>query len=180
LQLRRAGLRTLDVVYPEYPVTPFDFTARTITGETLPLSIYRGHVCLIVNVASRCGFTPQYQGLEALHRRYAARGFTVLGFPCNQFGRQEPGDERAIAAFCAERYDITFPLFAKIDVNGPDAHPLYRYLKRERTGWLGLERISWNFTKFLVDREGRVRARFGSRMRPERLAGPVEALLGQS
>ena len=158
-------------------VTPFDFTARTIAGETVPLSHYRGQVCLIVNVASRCGFTPQYRGLEALYRRLRGRGFTVLGFPCNQFGRQEPGDEGAIAAFCEERFEVTFPLFAKIDVNGPRAHPLYRFLTHERPGWLGVRRIGWNFTKFLVDRAGGVRARFGPRATPERIAPQVEAVL---
>ena len=161
-------------------MTPFDFTARTITGETVPLSIYRGQVCLIVNVASRCGFTPQYRGLEALHRRHRARGFTVLGFPCNQFGRQEPDDEPAIAAFCHDTFGITFPLFAKVEVNGPHAHPLYRYLKHACRGWLGVERIGWNFTKFLVDREGHVRARFGPRRPPERIAPQVERWLDPS
>jgi len=158
-------------------MTLFEFTARTIAGETMRLSAFRNQVVLVVNVASRCGFTPQYQGLEALHRRYLPRGFTVLGFPCNQFGRQEPGDEAAISRFCAERFDITFPLFAKVDVNGPHAHPLYRFLKHERPGWLGLERIPWNFTKFLVDRQGHVHARFNPRTVPERLARHVEALL---
>jgi glutathione peroxidase len=153
------------------------YTARAVTGETVALSSYRGHVLLIVNVASRCGFTPQYRGLEALHRRYRDRGFAVLGFPCNQFGGQEPGDEAAIAAFCAERFDVTFPLFAKIDVNGPDTHPLYRHLKHERPGWFGVERIGWNFTKFLVDRTGAVRARFGPRRTPERIGRHVEQLL---
>jgi glutathione peroxidase len=161
-------------------MTVYDFTARRITGETVPLSTWRGQVLLVVNVASRCGFTPQYRGLETLHRRYRARGFSVLGFPCNQFGRQEPGDEAEVAAFCAERFDITFTLFAKIQVNGPDAHPLYRFLKHERPGRLGFERVTWNFTKFLVDRQGRVRARFGSRTTPDRLAADVERLLGNA
>jgi glutathione peroxidase len=155
------------------------YTARAVTGETVSLSSYRGQVLLIVNVASRCGFTPQYRGLEALHRRYRDRGFAVLGFPCNQFGGQEPGDEAAIAAFCAERFDVTFPLFAKLDVNGPQTHPLYRHLKHERPGWFGVERIGWNFTKFLVDRTGYVRARFGPRRTPERIGRHVERLLNE-
>ncbi len=133
----------------------------------VPLSIYRGQVCLIVNVASRCGFTPQYRGLEALYRRHQAQGFTVLGFPCNQFGHQEPEDEATISGFCRETFGVTFPLFAKIDVNGRHAHPLFRYLKAERRGWFGVGAITWNFTKFLVGREGRVHARFGPRQTPE-------------
>ena len=162
---------------PTNPVTVHEFTARAITGGAVPLATWRGQVLLIVNVASRCGFTPQYGGLEALFRRYRDRGFAVLGFPCNQFGGQEPGDEAAIAAFCRDRFDVTFPLFAKIDVNGPQAHPLYVHLKHERPGWFGVERIGWNFTKFLVDRNGHVRARFGPRRRPEAIAPEVEALL---
>jgi glutathione peroxidase len=156
------------------------FTARSITGEAVPLGAWRGQVLLIVNVASRCGFTPQYRGLEALYRRFRDRGFAVLGFPCNQFGGQEPGDESAIAAFCRDRFGVTFPLFAKVEVNGPNADALYRYLKHERPGWLGIERIGWNFTKFLVDREGRVRARFGPRATPEAIAPQVERLLCSS
>jgi glutathione peroxidase len=154
-----------------------DFTARSIAGKPVPLATWGGQVVLIVNVASRCGFTPQYAGLEALYRRYRGRGFAVLGFPCNQFGGQEPGDEAAIAAFCKDRFDVTFPLFTKVDVNGPRAHPLYRYLKQARPGWFGLQRIGWNFTKFLVDRDGHVRARFGPRKTPNRIAGEVERLL---
>ncbi len=153
----------------------YDFSARTIAGEPMPLSVYRGQVLVIVNVASRCGFTPQYRGLEDLYRRYRDRGVTVLGFPCNQFGGQEPGDEAAIAAFCARTFDITFPLFARIQVNGPQAHPLYVHLKRERPGWFGVQRIGWNFTKFLVDRSGGVHARFGPPRTPEAIAPRVEA-----
>lgn len=155
----------------------YDLELTRIDGATESMAVYRGRVLLIVNVASRCGFTPQYAGLEALYRRFRDRGFAVLGFPCNQFGGQEPGDESAIAAFCRDRFDVTFPLFAKIDVNGPGAHPLYRHLTQARPGWLGIQRINWNFTKFLVDRDGRVRARFGPRKTPERMAGEVERLL---
>jgi glutathione peroxidase len=155
----------------------YDLTVRGITGGDVPLAAWRGQVLLIVNVASRCGFTPQYRGLEVLHRRYLARGFAVLGFPCNQFRGQEPDDEATIAAFCRDRFDVTFPLFAKVDVNGPGADPLYQHLKRERPGWFGIARIGWNFTKFLVDRQGQVRARFGPRVTPERIAPRVEALL---
>ena len=131
---------------------------------------------LIVNTASACGFTPQYRGLEALQREYGGRGFCVLGFPCNQFGRQEPGSAKDIAAFCAREYDVTFPMFAKIDVNGSDAHPLYVHLKREKTGLLGSS-IKWNFTKFLVDRAGKVVGRFAPTDRPEALKKQIEALL---
>ena len=158
-------------------MTIYDFSARSIAGETVPLSIYRGQVCLIVNVASRCGFTPQYRALEALFRRHQARGFTVLGFPCNQFGHQEPDDEATISRFCRETFDVTFPLFGKIDVNGRDAHPLFRYLKAERRGWFGVAAITWNFTKFLVDREGRVDARFGPRQPPDALEPHIVRLL---
>ena len=154
-----------------------DFDVTTLDGRPARMADYRGRTLLIVNVASRCGFTPQYRGLEALYRRYRDRGFAVLGFPCNQFGSQEPDDEPAIAAFCRDRFDVTFPLFAKIDVNGANADPLYQYLKHARPGRLGIERIDWNYTKFLIDREGAVRARFGPRVTPERIAGRVEGLL---
>ncbi len=153
------------------------FTARTLEGPELSLAAFRGQVCLIVNVASECGFTPQYEGLEALYRRYRERGFAVLGFPCDQFGHQEPGDAAAIRAFCTARFGVTFPLFAKIEVNGPGAHPLYRHLTRERRGLLGTRRIKWNFTKFLADRAGRVRARFGPRRAPAELERSVLELL---
>ncbi len=151
-------------------------SARRITGEEESLSVYRGKVLLIVNVASRCGFTPQYAGLQALHEQFAARGFAVLGFPCDQFGHQEPGTEAEIAAFCDANFRVTFPLFAKIAVNGAGAHPLYIWLKAQRRGWLG-SAIRWNFTKFLLDRTGVVRARFAPMTTPERIAPRVAALL---
>ncbi|WP_315775932.1 MULTISPECIES: glutathione peroxidase [unclassified Bradyrhizobium] len=153
-----------------------DFTATSLSGEQVPLKRFEGQVLLIVNTASACGFTPQYRGLEALHRAYADRGFAVLGFPCNQFGAQEPGTAEEIGAFCAGKYDVTFPLFAKIDVNGADAHPLYRFLKGEKTGLLG-SAIKWNFTKFLVDRTGHVVSRHAPTTTPEALKKEIEALL---
>jgi glutathione peroxidase len=157
--------------------TIYDFTAETITGESTPLSTYRGQVMLIVNTASNCGFTPQYDGLEGLYEEYRARGLVVLGFPCNQFGAQEPGDAAEIAGFCSLTYDVKFPMFAKIEVNGDATHPLYRYLKHEAKGLLGTERIKWNFTKFLVDRAGRVVARFAPTAKPESLKPAIEKLL---
>jgi glutathione peroxidase len=160
--------------------TVFDFEAETLDGEPKKLADYRGKVLLIVNTASQCGFTPQYAGLEKLYRTYLERGLVVLGFPCNQFGGQEPGSADQIGAFCEKNFGVSFPLFAKIDVNGKHAHPLYRYLKKEKRGLLGpLGRgaIRWNFTKFLVDREGRVLARYASTTKPERLAGDIEKLL---
>ena len=141
---------------------------------------FRGQVLLIVNVASECGFTPQYAGLELLYRKYRNRGFTVLGFPCNQFGGQEPGNEAQIHAFCQESYEVTFPLFAKIDVNGAHAHPLFAYLKAHKAGVLGSSAIKWNFTKFLVDRSGQVVARFGSTATTDAIEPRVLAALGES
>jgi glutathione peroxidase len=155
----------------------YDFQATTIDGEARSMGEYRGQVLLIVNVASKCGFTPQYTGLEELYRKLQARGFTVLGFPCDQFGHQEPGDEQAIKSFCSLKYEVTFPMFAKIQVNGPQAHPLYQYLKHAQRGVLGSEAIKWNFTKFLVDRQGEVRKRFGSIDKPESIESEVDALL---
>lgn len=154
-----------------------DLEATAIDGTPRPLSEFRGQVLLVVNVASRCGFTPQYQGLEQLYRRYRDRGFAVLGFPCDQFGHQEPGDEAAIREFCSTRYDVTFPMFAKIDVNGPDAHPVYRRLKEAQAGVLGLKAIKWNFTKFLVARDGRVVKRYAPQDTPEAIARDIEAQL---
>lgn len=157
--------------------TVFDFTAKSLEGKRASLGQYRGKVLLIVNVASECGFTPQYEGLETLYRRHKAAGFAVLGFPCDQFGHQEPGDEAEIQRFCSTRYDITFPMFAKIDVNGEAAHPLFRHLKSAQPGIAGTEAIKWNFTKFLVARDGSVVARFGSRDTPEKIGPEVEELL---
>src|SRR5580704_7498844 len=148
---------------------------NTIDGEARTLGDFGGKALLIVNVASKCGFTPQYQGLEALHRRFHARGFDVLGFPCNQFGHQEPGDESAIRKFCTDNYDVTFPMFAKTNVNGDDAHPLYKALKNKAPGLLGTQAIKWNFTKFLVDRQRRLVRRYAPTDRPEKLALDIEA-----
>ncbi len=158
-------------------MTLYDIEATTIDGAPKKIGDYAGKAMLIVNVASRCGFTPQYAGLEALYRKFADRGLVVLGFPCNQFGAQEPGSEKEIASFCSINYDVTFPMFAKIDVNGENAHPLYRLLKREAPGILGSEAIKWNFTKFLVDREGHVAKRYASTDTPEQIAKDIEALL---
>jgi glutathione peroxidase len=155
----------------------YDFSATTIEGREQRLDAYKGKVLLIVNVASECGFTPQYAGLEALQKRYGAQGFSVLGFPSNQFGAQEPGTEAEIANFCERNYGVTFPLFAKIDVNGAGAHPLYKYLTSEKAGLLGTEAIKWNFTKFLVDRDGKPVARYGSSVKPETLDAPIKTLL---
>jgi len=157
--------------------TVYDFDANLLDGTPQKLEAYRGKVLLIVNVASKCGFTPQYEGLEALYRANEARGFEVLGFPCNQFGHQEPGDADAIRNFCSTKYDVTFPLFAKIDVNGPDAHPLYKFMKHAAPGMLGSEAIKWNFTKFLIDREGNVVRRYASADKPEKIGKHLAELL---
>jgi len=153
-----------------------EFSAQSLAGEEIALKQFEGQVLLIVNTASACGFTPQYKGLEELHRQLSPRGFAVLGFPCNQFGGQEPGDAAQIEQFCASNYRITFPMFAKIDVNGDRAHPLFKYLKNEKFGLLGPS-IKWNFTKFLVDRAGKVVARHAPTARPEGLRREIEALL---
>lgn len=155
----------------------YDQEARTIDGRTVKLADWKGQVLLIVNTASKCGFTPQYEGLEALHERYGPKGFAVLGFPCNQFGAQEPGDEAEIASFCKLSYDVDFPMFAKVDVNGDAAHPLWQALKKSAPGLLGSEAIKWNFTKFLVDRNGKVVDRFAPTTKPEAIASRIEALL---
>ena len=155
----------------------YDFSALTIDGVDLPLSGYRGHPLLIVNVASKCGFTPQYTGLEAIYRRYRERGLMVLGFPCDQFGHQEPGDEAEIKQFCSLNYGVSFPLFAKIKVNGEDATPLYGYLKKSLPGILGIEAIKWNFTKFLVGKDGIPLKRYAPADKPESLAPDIEAAL---
>ena len=154
----------------------YDFTATSLAGDDVPLKQFEGKVLLIVNTASACGFTPQYKGLEALQQALAPRGFSVLGFPCNQFGGQEPGDAVQIEQFCSSNYAVTFPMFAKIDVNGGNAHPLYQYLKNAKSGLLGSS-IKWNFTKFLVDRAGQVVARHAPTTRPEGLTKEIEALL---
>lgn len=155
----------------------YDLEATTIDGAKKPLRDYAGKALLIVNVASKCGFTPQYAGLEALHRKFADRGLVVLGFPCNQFGAQEPGTESEIAKFCSATYDVSFPMFAKIDVNGDNAHPLYRLLKHEAPGLLGSEAIKWNFTKFLVDRNGNIVKRYAPTDTPQSMEKDIEALL---
>jgi len=155
----------------------YDFSAETLDGKPAPLSAYKAKVVLIVNTASKCGFTPQYAGLEELWKTYRDRGLVVLGFPCNQFGAQEPGDAAEIANFCSLTYDVDFPMMGKIDVNGPATHPLYAYLKHAKKGLLGSEGIKWNFTKFLVDRKGEVVARFAPTDTPASLAGAIEKLL---
>ena len=157
---------------------PADILLKTIDGEPRTLGDFERQALLIVNVASQCGFTPQYAGLEALHRRFRERGFAVLGFPCDQFGHQEPGDEAQIKNFCTDKYDVTFPMFAKIEVNGANAHPLFQALKQEARGLLGTQAIKWNFTKFLVDRQLRVVRRYAPSEKPEKLSGDIEAALG--
>jgi glutathione peroxidase len=157
--------------------TIYDFTARTLDGQDVPLSHFAGQVLLVVNTASKCGFTPQYEGLEALYRKYHTKGFAVLGFPCNQFGAQEPGSASEIARFCSQTYGVTFPMFEKIEVNGANAHPLYRFLKGEAKGVLGTGAIKWNFTKFLADRSGAVTARFAPAVAPKELEKDIEKLL---
>jgi len=156
----------------------YDFTARDIDGNERSLDEFRGKTLLVVNVASRCGFTPQYTGLEAMWRQLRDRGVVVLGFPCDQFGHQEPGDEAEIRQFCSTSYDVSFPMFAKIEVNGAGAHPLYRWLKHEGKGVLGSEAIKWNFTKFLVDPEGQVVRRFAPTDTPEKISQEIERRLG--
>jgi glutathione peroxidase len=154
----------------------YDFTAQSLAGDEVPLQRFEGQVLLIVNTASACGFTPQYKGLQALHETLGPRGLSVLGFPCNQFGAQEPGDAKQIEQFCETKYAVTFPMFAKIDVNGPAAHPLYQYLRNEKSGLLGSS-IKWNFTKFLVDRSGKVVGRYAPTATPEVMRKDIENLL---
>ena len=161
----------------EKTMSLYDITVKTIDGTTGQLSDYRGQVLLIVNVASKCGFTPQYAGLEALYRRYREHGFAILGFPCDQFSHQEPGNEAEIKNFCTITYDITFPLFAKIEVNGSNTHPLYAHLKKAQPGLLGSEAIKWNFTKFLIDRNGEVLKRFAPIDTPEKIEADLRPLL---
>jgi glutathione peroxidase len=155
----------------------YDFSAETLDGRPAPLADWRGQVILVVNTASKCGFTRQYAGLEALYRKYRERGLVVLGFPCNQFGAQEPGDAEEIASFCSLTYEVDFPMMAKVDVNGPAAHPLYRFLKAQKKGVLGTEGIKWNFTKFLIVRDGRVVERYPPTTTPADIEKDVERLL---
>jgi len=155
----------------------YDFSVDDIHGKKVALDKYKDKVMLIVNTASKCGFTPQYKGLEELYEKFHGKGLEVLGFPCNQFGSQEPGTEAEIAQFCELNYGVTFPMFAKVDVNGSSAAPLYKYLKAEKPGLLGSEAIKWNFTKFLVDRKGNVLARYAPNDTPESMAGDIEKVL---
>lgn len=157
--------------------TIYDFSAKTITGSEQSLAEYKGKVVLIVNTASKCGFTPQYAGLESLYEKYKDQGFVVLGFPCNQFGAQEPGSESEIAQFCQVNYGVKFPMFGKIEVNGDNAHPLYKFLTSAKPGILGIEAIKWNFTKFLVDKEGNPVKRYAPNAKPEEIAEDIEKLL---
>ncbi|HSX63891.1 MAG TPA: glutathione peroxidase [Pseudoxanthomonas sp.] len=156
----------------------YDFSAKDIDGRERALSEFRGKALLVVNVASQCGFTPQYAGLEQLWRDYRDRGLVVLGFPCDQFGHQEPGDEAEIRNFCSLNYEVSFPMFAKVDVNGDAAHPLWKWLKQEKSGLLGLSAIKWNFSKFLVGRDGQVIKRYAPTDKPESLRGDIEVALG--
>ena len=155
----------------------YDFAVKDIHGKTVKLDAYKGKPLLIVNTASKCGFTPQYKGLEALYEKLHGKGLEILGFPCNQFGEQEPGTEAEIESFCELNYGVTFPMFAKVDVNGDSASPLYKYLKKEKPGLLGLEAIKWNFTKFLVDRNGKVIERYAPNTEPAAITGDIEKLL---
>ena len=157
----------------------FEFSTTALDGDALPLYDYAGKVLLVVNVASRCGFTPQYAGLEALWQAYAGRGLVVLGFPCDQFGHQEPGDAAQIQEFCQLNYGVSFPVSAKVDVNGPQAHPLWHWLQRQKRGALGIAAIKWNFSKFLIGRDGRVLARYAPTTKPEALRDDIERALGQ-
>jgi glutathione peroxidase len=156
----------------------YDFECTTITGEKKPMADYKGKVLLIVNTASKCGFTPQLEGLEDLYRDYQAQGLEVLGFPCNQFGNQDPGSNEEIAEFCTMKFNIDFPMFAKLEVNGPDADPMYQYLKKEAPGFLNTKRVKWNFTKFLIARDGTVLKRFAPKDKPEDLKSAIESALG--
>ena len=157
----------------------YQFTAESLAGQPVSLSQFEGKVLLIVNTASECGFTPQYAGLQRLHERHAGRGFAVLGFPCNQFDKQEPGDAQQIGQFCESRFQVSFPMFAKIDVNGANAHPLYRWLTGQKPGLLGIEAIKWNFTKFLLRRDGTVYKRYAPTTRPEDIEADIETLLAE-
>jgi len=157
----------------------YDFSAQSLDGKDVSMAEFKGKVVLVVNVASKCGFTPQYTGLEELYKKYKERGLVILGFPCNQFGNQEPGSSAEIKQFCSLNYPVSFPIFSKVEVNGDQAHPLYNYLKREQTGLLGTEAVKWNFTKFLVDRSGKVVDRYAPQTTPESLGPDIEKLLAQ-
>jgi glutathione peroxidase len=157
----------------------YDFSAESLSGTPINLGQYRGKVLLVVNTASNCGYTPQYKGLEALHQQFKDKGVEVLGFPCNQFGAQEPGNADEIGAFCERNFGVTFPLFAKINVNGPHTHPLYKHLKSEAPGVLGTQAIKWNFTKFLVKKDGTVYKRYAPQTTPEEVIGDIEKLLAE-
>jgi glutathione peroxidase len=159
--------------------TFFELSARDILGKELAFGNFRGKVVLVVNVASKCGFTPQYKALEELFKKYQTQGLLVLGFPCNQFGAQEPASETEIQQFCSLTYDVTFPMFAKVKVNGPDTHPVYEFLKNQQSGILGTKSIKWNFTKFLIDKQGRVIGRYGPQIRPEQIEKDIEKALAQ-
>ena len=159
--------------------TLHDFSATALTGGDVDLSCFEGKAVLVVNTASKCGFTPQFEGLEKLHEKYVDRGFAVLGFPCDQFGHQDPGSDAEIGAFCQKNYGVTFPMFSKVEVNGPGAHPLYKWLRKAKAGILG-DRIKWNFTKFLIAPDGTVLKRYGSATKPEKIAADVEAALPNS
>ena len=156
----------------------YHLTAKTIEGEDLSMDSYKGKVVLVVNTASKCGFTPQYEGLETLYKKYSSKGFVVLGFPCNQFAAQEPGDEAAIAKFCSLKYDVTFPMFMKVDVNGKNTHPIYKYLKDSLSGNFGND-VKWNFTKFLLDKKGKPVSRYAPTTKPQDLEADIEKLLSQ-
>jgi glutathione peroxidase len=178
VRLRRLSLEATAITSQGTTMTRiYDFTATTLDGTSTALALYKGNAMLVVNVASKCGFTPQYSGLEVLYRKFATQGLVVLGFPCNQFGHQEPGDSAEIQTFCSTNYQVTFPIFAKIDVNGPAAHPIYKYLKHEAPGVLGTEKIKWNFTKFLIDREGEVVARYAPSTKPKSIESAIAAVL---
>jgi len=173
-------LLTSYTLYAQEPkMSLYDYNVTTIEGKNISMSHYKGKVLLIVNVASECGFTPQYEGLERIYEEYREDGFMVLGFPCNQFGKQEPKNEEEIVFFCQGTYDVQFDMFSKIDVNGDNTHPLYQYLKAGQSGFFWTESIKWNFTKFLVDRKGNIVARYGSSTKPSEIKEDIEKLLAQ-
>ena len=176
-KLLTAILLTLTLNAGDNMKTFYDFNVKNISGKTISLSSYKNKVVLVVNVASKCGYTPQYEGLEKLYKTYKVQGLEILGFPCNQFKNQEPGSAKEIQNFCRVNYGVTFPLFAKIDVNGEKADPLYIYLKKQAPGFMGTEGIKWNFTKFLIDKNGKVIKRYGSSTKPKEIAIDIEKLL---